>query len=204
MGLDKLGSASDDERLWLEEDLKQAETPASIPALQASSFAGETFIKRQKLLRNKGRAVWSLAVMKDWISARISGSITIHPNSFNTTQPSAYSGIERGVTEEEEIIWSFMVSASECTLQYYNICSEAQALGKMVDYEKILQLDNILMLELQRRPDWLCPEKENKTLGRDWRSTEAILVSTTLWNRLYSLVSCSANFGKDREDHINN
>lgn len=190
MGLDKLGSAKDDERLWLQEDSTQVEkASASIPALLAGSWAGDTFLQRKKTLRNKGRALWTFAVMKDWITARMSGSCMVHPDSYNTTQPSCYSGIERGVSEDEEVIWSFMVSSSLCTLQYYNICSEAQALGKRVDYEKILQLDTVLMLELQRRPDWLCPEKNTKALDQDWRSAEAILVSTTLWNRLFALVS---------------
>ena len=189
MGLDKLGSAQDDEKLWLEEDLRQGQTPAALPTPFSGLWAGETFLKRNKVERSRGRAIWCFAVAKDWVSSRISGSCGIDPHSFTTTQPTAYSFGDVIVPSENAVIWSFMMATARNTYNYFNVCCKAQALGRIVDYDKILELDSELMGELERRPDWLKAESDASLgkLGADWRSIEAILVSSTLWNRMFAL-----------------
>jgi hypothetical protein len=189
MGLDRLGSVQDDERMWLEEDLKQAETPSSnLPGMVSSHWASETFVRRNRMERNRGRAIWSFAVAKEWISSRISASCNLHPDSYTTSYPTPYSGSDSGgVSLDEELLWSFVMRVSEVTYKYFKICSDAQAYGKSVDYQKILQLDNELMLELERRPQWLRAEANLGQGISDWRSFEAIMISSTLYNRMSSL-----------------
>lgn len=189
--MDRLGSAQDDERIWAEEDMNNAtaSTPSTIPATVGGFWAADTLQKREKNLRSNGRILWSFAIAKDWVTSRLSGSCMIHPSSFNTTSPTPYSH-GGSITEEDSVVWSFSMSASYITLKYHDLCVEAQALGKRVPYDKVLELDAELMNELQRRPNWLraegTVEGEISSSPLGW---EAIMISCTFWHRLFALVS---------------
>lgn len=186
LGLDRLGSAADDEEIWQE----QVSTPSSLPASVGGLWAADTLSKRERKLRNMGRALWCFTIAKDWVASRLSGACTIHPDSFNTTQPTPYLKGGGGVTEDDAMVWSFMMSSSYITHKYFQVCAEAQAVGKRVDYDKVLELDAEIMLELLRRPDWLQPEKQSEPdqSGHSKVRFEAILISCTLWHRMFALV----------------
>lgn len=75
-----------------------------------------------------------------------------------------------------------MDGAVHCSRKYFDILSDANAYGRRIDYDRILELDAELMQALDQRPAFL--RLENLGLEPYHRSS-CILVSCTLWHRLF-------------------
>lgn len=191
LGLDRLGSAQDDEEVWCRTDASQrvANPSSNLPVGVSGHWAADTLVKRDKTMRNLGRALWTSIVAKDWAAARVCGTCMIYPHTFTTTQPTPYSD-GSSLTEDDGLVWSITSAVSFHTFKYFNVCIEAQSKGETINYDQISELDAELMLELQRRPDWLRAEEYcSKWDSQPRLRHRAFHISFTLWHRLFSLVS---------------
>jgi hypothetical protein len=202
MGLDRLGSPQEDEAIWRKRDLDDGHGPHACTSnarscsyglcleTQGSSmttFAADTLRKRDRRARNMGRVHWRFLAAKDWVAARLSGCYTVHPASFTSSLPTPYSTpSDDTITDKMATVWQYCWVGAESSRMYNDLTAEAESLGTPIDYDKILELDNMLVAALDARPDWLRPEEDSR--GRKKTRQEqfdGLLVSCTLWHRLF-------------------
>ena len=84
LGLDRLGSAEDDERLWRQMDLEAAPL-VNVQAYSSSAqWAADSFRRRDRKARAFARCLWYQCVFLDWARPSVLGSYMIHPGTYTT------------------------------------------------------------------------------------------------------------------------
>lgn len=212
IGMDRLGSPKDDEAIWRKMDEEgeccrlqgrdgnhtphfAAEASNACPCNANSTssmtlWAAETLRRRDRRQRNMGRIHWSFLVAKDWIAARLAGCYTVHPSSYTTTIPCNYSvQSDDLLMPEMTAVWKYCWTGAETCRVYSDLTAEAECFGTRIDYDEILKIDAEIVQTLDSRPVWLRPEVIMNSNGDRSRLFEALLVSTTLWHRLFVIVS---------------
>lgn len=212
LGLDRLGSLDDDERIWRGADARshlvddEERRGAQLPSHASADWAAQTLRRRDMWAREIGRSLWCLLVNRDWAASRQMGSYLIHPGSFTTAPPRMRA--KRGVGEhrgkqDSEDPWQYMLPVADILRRFHDICAEAAAasLSGRISHDVILGLDAELEAMLARRPAWLRPEANPTAMGSDdvtvlvdARGVEVkspfigSIISTTIWHRLFSIV----------------
>lgn len=111
LGLDKLGSADDDQKRWEKLDRGENASPATTSELNSDiqrherttdrlvssvplntfasgEWASRTFAARDHRRRECGRSLWSLLTLRDWNSGpQAGGTYNTHPSTFTTQWP---------------------------------------------------------------------------------------------------------------------
>lgn len=185
LGLDRLGSPEDDERIWQEMDAR-SDQDYRLTNSPAILWAAQTLQSRNRRERNLGRIHWRFLVAKDWVASRLSGCYTVHQHSFTTSLPMLYSQpSDDYLTKDMTQAWQYVWIGAEMSRRYADLTAEAECLGKRIDYEKILEMDAELKEALDKRPKDLSPECMNMSQFTKAQQHNALLVSCTIWHRLF-------------------
>lgn len=204
LGIDRLGSAQDDERAWRNTSSSQTQNyhrDETLPHHSYGDWAAATFARRDARAREIARSHWWMLVSRDWGATRQMGSYLIYPSSFTTCAPQVYAIDKSDSTSRKVDLWYYLTTCSEISQRFNDICVGAAAQRSSAEslYDQILDLDRRLRLLLDSRPYWLqsesCPAHIRKATvvvdvhGHQTSNTAiAAFVSTLLWHRLFIIV----------------